>query len=160
MLQQPQRASSTVVENVGNPLSQKASMAPAQPVAAGRSYAPRILIIEDEFLIALLIEEMSRHLGYRVSGIAHNVTAARMALKKRDFDAVLLDINLDGRAGPDIADLLAKMAIPFAFVTGYEYAIEPRHEAVPILEKPFSPSELRAFLERLVGPASLKRATA
>jgi len=119
------------------------------------------LIIEDEFLIALLIEEMSRDLGYRVSGIAHDTAAAHKALlAKRNFDVVLLDVNLDGHSGPEIADRLVKRGIPFAFVTGYGYIIEPRHETVPILEKPFSLVELRAFLERLVGPAMLGGAIA
>ncbi|HXZ47086.1 MAG TPA: response regulator [Pseudolabrys sp.] len=122
-------------------------------MARGRRHPPRILIIEDEFLIALLIEEISRDIGYRISGIAHNTAEARAALAKRNFDAVLLDINLDGRSDPEIADLLVKRGIPFGFVTGYEYVIEPRHETVPILEKPFTSGELRAFLEKLTGPA-------
>lgn len=119
-----------------------------------REHAPRIFIIEDELLIALVIEEMARNLGYRVSGTAHTFTLARQELAKRNFDAVLLDINLDGQPRPEIADLLMEQAIPFAFVTGYDYIIEPRHENVPILQKPFTPVQLGAVLVNLVDSTS------
>jgi DNA-binding response OmpR family regulator len=116
--------------------------------------APRILIIEDELLIALLIEEMIRNLGYRISGIVRTAAMARLAFAKRNFDAVLLDVNLDDEYHPEIADILLETGTPFAFVTGYDYLLEPRHEKVSVLPKPFTPAQLRALLETLVGPAS------
>ena len=153
MLQPPQKDTSPLAGTTREPSIPKDCKARSQPVT-GRRHPPRLLIIEDEFLIALLIEEMSRDLGYRISGIAHDASAANKALlAKRNFDAVLLDVNLDGRSGPELADRLVKRGIPFAFVTGYGYVIEPRHETIPILEKPFSGAELRTFLEKLVGPA-------
>jgi PleD family two-component response regulator len=54
----------------------------------------RILIIEDELLIALMIEEMTREIGYRVSGVAHTMAMASREFGKRNYDAVLLDINI------------------------------------------------------------------
>ena len=114
--------------------------------------APRILIIEDELLIALMIEEMLRESGYRVSGTAHTIVLARQELAKRNFDAVLLDVNFDGRPRPEIADLLVERAVPFAFVTGYDYVLEPRHENVPVLQKPFTFAQFRVLLRDLVGP--------
>jgi hypothetical protein len=44
------------------------------------------------------------------------------------------------------------MGVPFAFVTGYDYVVEPRHENVPMLQKPFSTIQLRVLVEQLVGP--------
>jgi DNA-binding response OmpR family regulator len=115
------------------------------------SRPPRILIIEDELLIALMIEEMCRQAGYRVSGVAHTVKMARNELAKRNFDAVLLDISMGGKRYPESADRLVAKGIPFAFVTGYDYLVEPRHEKIPVLQKPFSPVQLRDLLETLVG---------
>lgn len=114
----------------------------------------RILVIEDELLIALMIEEMVRSVGFRVSGVAQTLVQARQELAKRDFDAVLLDFNIGGQFHPEIADLLLEAGVPFAFVTGYDYIVEPRHERVPMLQKPFNAAQLRDLLERLVGPRS------
>ena len=69
----------------------------------------------------------------------------------RDFDAVLLDVNLDGEYNPETADLLLEMGVPFAFVTGYDYVVDPRHDNVPLLQKPFSSIQLRVLVEQLVG---------
>ena len=120
--------------------------------------APRILIIEDELLIALMIEEMVREGGYRVSGVAHTIGMAGQEFAKRNYDAVLLDINIGGRFYAETADRLVKDGIPFAFVTGYDYLVDPRHEQIPIIQKPFVAAHLRAVLETLVGPGTLTRA--
>jgi DNA-binding response OmpR family regulator len=125
------------------------------PQSASRIAPPRILIIEDELLIALMIEEMCREGGYRISGVAHTDELAKSELAKENYDAVLLDVSIGGRYHPKTADRLVTKGVPFAFVTGYEYLIDPRHEDVPILQKPFTPVELCAFLKTLVGLGSL-----
>ncbi len=109
------------------------------------SDGPRILVIEDEPLIAQMIEEMLQE--YRVSGVAHTMAMARQEFLKSNFDAVLLDINIGGRYQPEIADFLQDRGVPFAFVSGYDYFIVPRHQMVPILQKPFTAVDLRALLE-------------
>jgi CheY-like chemotaxis protein len=114
--------------------------------------SPRILIVEDELLIAVLIGEMVWKIGYRVSGTAPTIAMARLEFAKRNFDAVLLDVSLDGQHHPETADHLLEMGVPFAFVTGYDYLVEPRHEKIPLLQKPFTPVQLLALLEELVGP--------
>ena len=137
----------------------KLSGAPmANPSSRLRAHGrpPRILIVEDELLIAVLIGEMVREIGYRVSGTAPTIAMARLEFSKRNFDAVLLDLNLDGQQHPETADLLLENGVPFAFVTGYDYLVEPRHEKIPILQKPFTPIQLRALLETLVGAGSSK----
>ena len=127
------------------------------PQASRASPPPRILIIEDELLVALVIEEMCREAGYRVSGIAHTLAMARNELAKQNFDAVLLDLSIGGRCLPTTVDRLKAKGIPFAFVTGYDYLVDPRHEKVPLLQKPFTSVELGAFLETLVGPGSSRK---
>jgi DNA-binding response OmpR family regulator len=140
------------------PLAKKSAGAPRLQASAVSRHAPRILIIEDELLIALMIEEMVRDIGYRVSGVAHTIAMATRAFAKPNYDAVLLDINIGGRFHAEIADQLVSSGIPFAFVTGYDYLVDPRHEKIPVLQKPFMPAHLRAMLETLIGPGKLARA--
>ncbi len=119
-----------------------------------RTRPPRILIVEDDLVIALMIEEFVREFGYAVSSVAGTVAMARLQIAQRNFDAVLLDINMEGEYQPETADVLLEAGVPFAFVTGYDYVLEPRHEGVPLLEKPFGAIQLRVLLEKLVGPGS------
>lgn len=118
---------------------------------------PRILVVEDELFIALLIEETVRHLGYRVCGVADNIAKARLEFSKNRFDAVLLDLNINGKCSPELADHLAKLKVPFAFITGFDYLVEPRHALVPILQKPFTSAQLSALLISLVGHQPVQR---
>lgn len=114
---------------------------------------PRILIIENDFLIAEMIHEMVRDLGYVVTRTAHRFPSALRELQKENFDGALVNIGIDReKHGIEIADILSEMAVPFGFVTGYSNPLEERHSNVPLLQKPFTEFQLRGFLERLVGP--------
>jgi len=125
-------------------------MAERRSVSTVAKRRPRVLIIEDDIEIALLIGEMVRELGYKVPGMAHTIVGAREEIAKRNFDCVLLDIDLDEETHPELADLMLERTIPFAFVTGYDYLVEPRHESVPLLQKPFTLAQLRALLAKLL----------
>ena len=120
--------SPAIVATSGNWTIRRMAKLRSPPTAAE---PPRILVIEDELLIALFIEEMIREIGYRVSGVAYTDALARHELAKRNFDAVLCDINIGGQYHLEIADRLIELDIPFAFVTGYDYLVEPRHEKLP-----------------------------
>lgn len=138
--------------------SRAASISGGRPVAGGHTTShapsgpPRVLIVEDEFLVAMLIDDMVRDLGYAVSAWAPDIQSARQELSKKNFDVVFLDISLDGERCLEIADALLEMAMPFAFVSGYQQTFEERHAPVPLLLKPFMPDQVRALLEQLVGP--------
>ena len=121
-------------------------------ISGTRRAIPHILIIEHQHLIAHLIGELIRGIGYNVSGLAHTAVVARHELIKRNFDAVLLDIGFDRQYDTAIADVLIEAGIPFAFLTGYDKGFEPRHMRVPLLQKPFTPEQLRTLLAKLVGP--------
>jgi DNA-binding response OmpR family regulator len=108
--------------------------------------------VEDDLVIGLMMEEIVREMGCVVTGLAGTLGMARLQFAKRDFDAVLLDVNLGDEYNPETADLLLEMGVPFAFVTGYDYVVEPRQENVPVLQKPFSTIQLRVLVEQLVGP--------
>jgi DNA-binding response OmpR family regulator len=114
--------------------------------------SPRILIIEDQWTIADLIDDLLCDYGYAVSGTAHSIQSARDEIAKHNYDAVLLDIGLGDEHSPELADLLKQAATPFAFVTGYDHAFARRHTDVPLLRKPFTPTQLIGLLERLTMP--------
>jgi CheY-like chemotaxis protein len=98
------------------------------------------------------MDDIVRDFGYAVSGMASTIAFARQELAKRNFDAVLLDMSLDGPYSPEVADVLLETGVPFAFVTGYDEPFEARHADVPLLRKPFTSKQLCVLLEKLVGP--------
>ena len=111
----------------------------------------RIIIIEDEPLVAMDLESMLSDAGCEVVGSAGTLERAEVVVGEPDCDAALLDANLAGHPVDDLAAKLTQRNIPFAFVTGYG------REALPhgfrdglILKKPFSREELLAVVELLV----------
>lgn len=116
--------------------------------------SPRVLIIENNFLIAEMVHDMVRDLGYGVTKIAYRLPSALKEIDKDNFDCALVNIGIDAeKHGIGIADVLRDLGVPFGFITGYPHSLAERHADVPLLEKPFSPKQLRDFLGRLVGPA-------
>ena len=115
--------------------------------------APRVLTIENDFLIGEMLHDMVAELGYAVTKVAHRLPSALREISKENFDAALVNIGIDAeKHGSDIADILLEKNIPFAFVTGYGHAFEQRHAHVPLLQKPFNREQLRVVLEAIVGP--------
>lgn len=102
-------------------------------------------------MILDLMVDMILALGYAVAATADTLSSARRELRKKTFDAVLLDRGIDGQCGPEIADQLLEMRVPFAFVTGYDGPFEERHASVPLLRKPFTVAQLATLLEKLAG---------
>jgi DNA-binding NtrC family response regulator len=122
------------------------------PQRAVRRRRPRVLIVEDEALIAQCLDELVRSLGWIVADIAHNLSSARTAIGTCRFDAALVDLRLGSELTTEIVDVLQERGTPIALVTGYDQALEPRHSAIPLLRKPFTEEQLRALLEDLLGP--------
>lgn len=98
---------------------------------------PRVLIVEDEFLLALFLEETLQDLGCDVVGVVSGAGPAQKAVTEQAPDGVLLDVNLGGSTAFEIADLLKSRQIPFAFATGYSLDESIRRQyGVPCLQKP------------------------
>jgi PAS domain S-box-containing protein len=110
----------------------------------------RILLVEDEELVALeLSVELSR-LGWAVVGPAGTLAEAQ-ALLTSDFDAAVLDVNLRGRPIYPLAEALAERQVPFLFCTGYEMVDpEGRFANVPVIRKPVHPAAVSAALSDLL----------
>jgi DNA-binding response OmpR family regulator len=115
------------------------------------SSSPRILLIEDEMLVAGMLQSMLSSLGYAAIGPATDVHEVMEILSHENVDAVVLDINLNGQMSYPIADELAMRGIPFIFSTGYEpQRLPAKHEGRPLLKKPFRRSALGAALKGLL----------
>jgi CheY-like chemotaxis protein len=108
----------------------------------------RVLIVEDEIVVALFLEDLLIEFGYEVAGVAGQLDDA-MA-RAPDYDVAVLDVHLNGRNVFDFADTLAARGTPFVFATGYgERGIPERHRARPVLQKPFQTGDLKQVLAQI-----------
>ncbi len=98
----------------------------------------RVLVVEDEYLVAMLLEDMLTELGHRVIGIAGDVATALEMAQREEMEVAILDVNLGGAETYPIADVLLARGIPFLFATGYGRAgLPPPYRDAPVLQKPF-----------------------
>lgn len=110
----------------------------------------RFLIIEDEALIADLIEEVLREAGHNVWSACGSLAKAEELAGKDGFDAVILDANLRGHSTASIARQLRQRQIPFVVISGYDRAeIQSELASATYIRKPFQPSELLGAIARL-----------
>ena len=107
----------------------------------------KVLVVEDEMMIAMLIEDMLDEFGCKLVGPATSVPRALELIDKEPVEAAILDLNLDGKDTYAIADLLRRKDVPFVFATGYGSAgLREGYADRPVLQKPFQASELETAL--------------
>lgn len=130
---------------------------PAAPLSVVQSEQPqvlsgrRILVVEDEPLIGMVLTDYLTEAGCDVIGPAQSLEKAKTLVAQEAFDAALVDGNLAGRAVDDVAIALTQKGVPFAFVTGYgREALPPGFQEALIVEKPFTQEQVIAALERLL----------
>ena len=112
----------------------------------------RVLIVEDEMLVAMNIEDMLLALGHEVAGLASRLTPALALAGEAEIDAAVLDVNLAGERSFPVADLLDQRGIPYLFATGYGLSgIEERYRGRTVLQKPFRMVDLGAALSSATG---------
>jgi CheY-like chemotaxis protein len=118
----------------------------AQPPSA--TPAKRILVVEDELMIRMLLEDMLGELGYTVAAEAARIEEALHAAKNADFDIAILDVNLNGQPISPVADALVARGMPFVFATGYgERGLPEPYRDRPTLKKPFQMEGLKQMLQ-------------
>jgi CheY-like chemotaxis protein len=112
----------------------------------------RILIVEDESILALDLENRLTREGCDVIGLASREAKALKVLEQERPDAVVMDLNLNGKLPTDLADALAARQIPFVIVTGYGKRgfDNPALQKAPRLHKPINTSELVRVLSDLL----------
>lgn len=107
----------------------------------------RVLVVEDEALVGLLLEDMLTEMGCQVIGMAWRVPQALDMAETVDADVALLDVNVAGVRIDPVAEVLQRRNIPFVFATGYGIAGLPDHlKDHPVLTKPVRQDELSCAL--------------
>jgi len=111
--------------------------------------AHRILIVEDEALIAMQLESSLIGLGHNVEAIATRIDKAVLLARAIDIDFAILDVNVAGIQSFPVADILRQRGISFMFATGYGTAglVDGYRDEVT-LRKPYGPEELAQALAR------------
>ena len=115
-------------------------------------YGRRVLVVEDEMLVLMMMEGMLADLGCKSIVSAATVDQAIALIDGQALDVALLDMNLDGNKTHRVADALAARGVPFAFVTGYGGSdIRESDRDRPLLKKPFVFERLVEILRGLLG---------
>jgi CheY-like chemotaxis protein len=115
----------------------------------------RLLVVEDEALVAMMIQDYLADLGCVVVGVAASVAKGLAAIEDKAsiLDGAVLDVNLGGEKVYPVAERLVERGIPFIFSTGYGLAgIAPDFARIPTLSKPFAPRDLAAMLAEVIAP--------
>lgn len=103
----------------------------------------QILVVEDESMVAMMIEDMLEDLGHKVIATSGRMPDASKLVSDSSADLAILDVNLNGEETYSLADSLAARQIPFIFATGYGASgIKSEWSGVPVLQKPFQSREL------------------
>ena len=110
--------------------------------------ARRVLVVEDEYIVALEAEDLLAELGYVVVAAAPTLNDALLAAQAKKFDCAILDVNLGGELSYPIAEMLTERGVPFIFATAYPtYTIDHGYRHVPKVQKPFDGRSLGAAIE-------------
>ncbi len=112
--------------------------------------ANRVFIVEDEFMLVMLLEDLLPTLGYSVAGSAGSVEQALTDLEANEIDLAVVDVNLAGTESFPVADALRERGIPFLFTTGYgQQGMPARFADTPVLAKPYRRHDIQAALAQL-----------
>jgi CheY-like chemotaxis protein len=108
----------------------------------------RVLFVEDEALVAMLVEDMLHDLGVEVVGPACKIEHALALAREAEIEAAVLDINIGGQSTYPVADVLRDRGIPIIFATGYgSSALPERFQGTPTLHKPFVQSHFEEVIQ-------------
>jgi CheY-like chemotaxis protein len=110
----------------------------------------RVLVVEDEMMVSMLIEDMLADLGCTIVGPASRLDEAMQLVKDAEIDCAVLDVNLGGQPIFPLADMLREKGAPFAFATGYgDAGLRDVDKGSPVLQKPFREGDLARVLGEL-----------
>jgi CheY-like chemotaxis protein len=116
----------------------------------------RVLVVEDESMIRMLLEGMLSDIGYTMTAEAGALDEAMALAKQEEFDVAILDVNLHSEPITPVAEILTQRGLPFVFATGADLRGVPEaYRAHPMLQKPFRVEDLERALQAAVPkPAS------
>lgn len=114
------------------------------------SQKQRVLIVEDETMIRMMLADMLQDIGHDVAAEAATLDEARRCAQETDFDLAILDVNLNGEQVFPVVDIIDKRNLPFLLSTGYGASGLPEaYRSAPVLQKPFELDRLRDAIDRL-----------
>jgi two-component sensor histidine kinase/CheY-like chemotaxis protein len=136
-------------------VTQAQAAAPMATTDFGGNAVSRVLVVEDEGLVALQLQLDLESWGYSVVGPGRNLDEGAALARTEKIDVALLDVRLGNQTSAAIADILLERRIPFVFATGYaDSAILPQHlRNVTKLSKPYAMDVIKQTVERLIGEA-------
>ncbi len=123
-----------------------------RPLAEESSPAgKRVLVVEDELMIRMLLEDMLTDLGYTLAAEAGGIEEALALAKQGEFDIAILDVSLNGQPISPVVEILVERGVPFVFATGYgQRGVPEPYRHTPTLQKPF---ELDALAQAIAAVA-------
>lgn len=109
-----------------------------------------MLIVEDESIVAMMVEDIIGDLGHEIVGAAARLPQALAMANELAFDVAVIDVNLDGEHTYPLAAVLKARNIPFVFATGYGAAgLAEEWKGQAVVQKPFQASDLEAAIRRV-----------
>jgi CheY-like chemotaxis protein len=115
----------------------------------------RVLIVEDELMIRMLLEGMLTDLGHSVAAEAGGLDEAISLAKQAEFDLAVLDVNLNGTPVTPVVEILVARGVPFIFASGYgQRGLPEAYRAAPILQKPFQADALEEAIQAVANTAN------
>ena len=110
----------------------------------------RVLIVEDEAMIRMMLADMLADIGHDVAAEAATLDEARRCAEETDFDFAILDVNLNGEQIFPVVDIIGRRNLPFLLSTGYgANGLPEAYRSAHVLQKPFELDRLRAAIEKL-----------
>ena len=114
----------------------------------------RVLIVEDELMIRMLLEGMLTDLGHTVAAEAGGIEEALALAKEAEFDIAVLDVNLDNRPITPVVEALIRRGLPFVFASGYgKDGVPEPYRQCPTLQKPFQVEALAQAIDAALAKA-------
>jgi DNA-binding NtrC family response regulator len=117
----------------------------------------RILVVEDEALIAVMVEDMLAEMGSVVVGPAATIEKALALARSETLDGAVLDVNVRGERIDPVADVLAARGVPMLFATGYGEVRLANGETATVIDKPYTQEKLARGLATAMGASTLRR---
>ena len=117
----------------------------------------RILVVEDEALIAVMVEDMLTEMGSVVVGPAATIEQALSLARAQEIDGAVLDVNVRGERIDPVADALAERGVPMLFATGYGEVRLASGATATVIDKPYTQEKLARGLAAAMGSAGLRR---
>lgn len=117
----------------------------------------RILVVEDEALIAVMVEDMLTEMGCSVVGPAATIESALALARSEELDGAVLDVNVRGERIDPVADALMARGVPMLFATGYGEVKLASGATATVIDKPYTQEKLARGLAAAIGVTQLRR---